>query len=124
MKRILFAVLLLVLLGSAGCTNTPQTGISHVGKNNDKTCYTIIMTEAEREHYFTTADPVNKSAVMHYGKTDITVVYWCSVSGGGYIPWIGNRVRYMPENFTETEANTAASTLTRDSSAMSIQAAD
>lgn len=71
MKRVISAIMLFVLLMcTVGCTNTPKAGIQPYG---DKTCYTITMTGEERESYFSTADPVNKIAVTHYGKTGTTL---------------------------------------------------
>lgn len=121
MKRIIAAALLLALLvGSAGCGGSTKRGIGRVG---DKEFYTITMTQSERETYFSINGPINQVAVMNYGETGTSIVNWSSVSGGGYIAWTGNRVRYMPDTFTAAEAKTAASTLSSDDDAMSIRTA-
>lgn len=121
MKRFFTAALIIVMLfGLFGCGAKNKAG---VGSVDGLPCYTIIMTEEERNTYFTTVGAGGQIAVSDYNAPagTIYVIDWSAVKGGGWIAWEGGRVRYVSADFDENARKKAFSMLRSDSSAMTIE---
>lgn len=120
-KWISIVLLTMILLCITGCEEKQQAGVGKVG---EQSFYTIVMNERERMEYFTTIGAGGQIAVGDYRNPgQINVVSWAAVEGGGWIAWAGNRVRYIPEGFSEQARTTACAGVSGDSSAMTIEEA-
>lgn len=108
-----------ILIGLWGCGGDPP-GVGYV---NDKPIYTVSMTSAQRESYFTILSKAGTVAALEYGTFGPHTISWYAVKGGGLIAWEGNCVRYVPAGYTDSEIMSAFATLSSESSTMSIETA-
>ena len=119
-RCLLGLALLAAVLILTGCGSKSTEGIGSVG---GKQYYTILMQESEISEYFTVKGTENMISVLDTTTGKKHIVKYVAIEEGGWIAYVGNRVRYISDEFSTTAMKTAASGLKSSSSYMTVEEA-
>ena len=119
-RCLLVLILFVAALLLTGCSSKTTDGIGSVG---DKQYYTILMQESEINEYFTVKGTEGMISVLDTTTGKQHIVKYVAIEEGGWIAYIGNRVRYMSAEFSTTAMKTAAGSLISSSKCMTVEEA-